>query len=199
MGASTETGDVPPQGTTSSGELTMEELQLATRNHGMPLEALRYDVTAVGLHYLLIHDDVPAIDPQSWRLRVHGLVDRETEFGLDELRSLRAVRASGEGAEMAMVTVNGVGLAYEISGTGEIPLVMVHGSWSSRREWDPVVPQLAESFRVLTFDRRGHSESERPSGPGSVRENVADLAALIEHLELAPDARSGRRHRRHLR
>ncbi len=84
------------------------------------------------------------------------------------------------------VTVNGVRLAYEIHGTGEIPLVMVHGSWFSRGTWDSVVPQLAESFRVLTYDRRGHSESERPSGQDSIREDVADLAALIEHLELAP-------------
>jgi pimeloyl-ACP methyl ester carboxylesterase len=45
---------------------------------------------------------------------------------------------------------------------------------------------LAESFRVLTFDRRGHSASERPEGQGSVHEDVADLAALIEHLRLAP-------------
>ncbi len=85
-----------------------------------------------------------------------------------------------------MVTVNGVRLAYEINGTGEIPLVMVHGSWLSRRTWDPMLPQLAESFRVITYDRRGHGESDRPSGQGSVREDVADLAALIEHLELAP-------------
>jgi len=87
---------------------------------------------------------------------------------------------------MPMGTVNGVRLSYELSGTGEIPLVLVHGSWGSRRSWDPVVPQLADSFRVLTYDRRGHSESEAPSGQGSVREDVADLAALIEQLELGP-------------
>jgi pimeloyl-ACP methyl ester carboxylesterase len=87
---------------------------------------------------------------------------------------------------MAMVTVNDVRLAYESHGTGEIPLVMVHGSWFSRRVWDPMVPQLTESVRVLNYDRRGHGESERPSGQGSVREDVADLAALIEHLGLAP-------------
>ena len=86
---------------------------------------------------------------------------------------------------MATAKVNGVQLSYELGGAG-IPLVLVHGSWGSRHNWDLVVPRVAESFRVLTYDRRGHSESERPPGQGSVREDVADLAALIEHLGLAP-------------
>lgn len=87
---------------------------------------------------------------------------------------------------MATTNVNGVQLSYEVSGDGEVPLVLVHGSWGSHHNWDLVVPGLAESFRVLTYDRRGHSESERPTGQGSVREDVADLAALIEQLALAP-------------
>ncbi len=63
---------------------------------------------------------------------------------------------------MAVANVNGVRLFYEVSGAGEVPLVLVHGSWGSHHNWDRVVPGLAESFRVLTYDRRGHSESERP-------------------------------------
>src|SRR5262249_50699690 len=63
-------------------------------------------------------------------------------------------------------------------------LVLVHGSWDSHDDWDRVVPRLADSYRVLTYDRRGHSTSERPTGRGSVREAVADLAALLEHLGL---------------
>jgi pimeloyl-ACP methyl ester carboxylesterase len=49
-----------------------------------------------------------------------------------------------------------------------------------------VAPAFAKSHRVLTYDRRGHSESERLPGQGSIREDVADLAALIEHLGLGP-------------
>lgn len=87
---------------------------------------------------------------------------------------------------MATAKVNGVRLYYELQGARQVPLVLVHGSWDSHRDWDLVVPALAESFRVLTYDRRGHSQSERLDGQGNVREDVADLAALIEHLGLAP-------------
>lgn len=87
---------------------------------------------------------------------------------------------------MATAKVNGVRLFYELNGTGEVPLVLVHGSWASHNDWDLVVPRLAKSFRVLSYDRRGHSSSERPAGQGRVREDVDDLAALIEHLGLEP-------------
>ena len=70
--------------------ISLEELQLAARNHGMPLEALRWDVTPLGLHYLLTHYDIPAVDPESWRLRVDGLVERQLELSLQELRRLPA-------------------------------------------------------------------------------------------------------------
>jgi len=71
--------------------ISLEELQLATRNRGMPLEALRYDITPVGMHYLLIHFDVPEVDLGTWRLRVRGLVERPLELGLDDLLSRPAV------------------------------------------------------------------------------------------------------------
>jgi hypothetical protein len=44
--------------------VSADELQLAARNAGMPLEALRYDVTPPGLHYLLIHYDIPLLGCQ---------------------------------------------------------------------------------------------------------------------------------------
>jgi len=65
--------------------ISLEELQLAARNHGMPLEALRYPVTPVGLHYLLIHYDVPDVDADAWRLTIRG--EREISLGLEELKA----------------------------------------------------------------------------------------------------------------
>src|SRR5262245_21792982 len=57
----------------------------------MPLEALRWAITPVGLHYLLIHYDVPLVDPAAWRLELGGAVARPRALTLDELRALPAV------------------------------------------------------------------------------------------------------------
>jgi sulfane dehydrogenase subunit SoxC len=70
-----------------SSDLTLEELQLAARNHGLPLEALRHPITPVGLHYLLIHFDIPHVDEQTWRLDVGGRVARPLSLTLQELKS----------------------------------------------------------------------------------------------------------------
>ncbi|MGQ4388982.1 alpha/beta fold hydrolase [Streptomyces sp. SAS_270] len=86
---------------------------------------------------------------------------------------------------MGRVRVNGVELFHEIAGSGE-PLVLVHGSWGDHDNWRAVLPALAERYRVLVYDRRGHSLSERPSGQGSRAEDEDDLGALIEELGFAP-------------
>ena len=79
------------------GRYTAEEVELATRNHGMPLEALRYDLTPAGLHYLLIHFDIPPSD-EAWSLGIGGLVQRPFSLSLAELRSAgaRSVRVTME-------------------------------------------------------------------------------------------------------
>ncbi|HEY7004427.1 MAG TPA: sulfite oxidase [Gaiellaceae bacterium] len=74
-------------GTDESTAISLGELRLATRNHGMPLEALRYDVTPLGLHYTLNHYDIPLVDAGSWRLSVGGLVERELSLSLDDVRA----------------------------------------------------------------------------------------------------------------
>jgi sulfane dehydrogenase subunit SoxC len=71
--------------------ISLQELQLAARNHGMPLEALRWDLTPIGLHYLLTHYDIPHVDASTWRLEVDGLVERRLSLSLDELRTRPAI------------------------------------------------------------------------------------------------------------
>ena len=70
---------------------TFEELQLAFRNRGMPLEALRYEITPSGLHYLLSHFDICDLDPATWRLEVTGLVQQPLSLSLEELKNLPQV------------------------------------------------------------------------------------------------------------
>src|SRR5690242_17805256 len=87
---------------------------------------------------------------------------------------------------MAVSAINGVRLFWEQTGDSGLPLVLVHGSWGDHHNWAAVVPGLARSFRVFTYDRRGHSQSERLPTQGSIEEDVADLAAFIITNSLAP-------------
>ena len=65
----------------------LDELQLAARNHGMPLELLRDPITPAGLHYLLIHFDIPHVDAETWRLEIGGLVSQQLSLSLADLRA----------------------------------------------------------------------------------------------------------------
>jgi len=87
---------------------------------------------------------------------------------------------------MPTIGANGTQLYYELTGTSNVPLVLVHGSWGDHDNWGAVVPELARSFRVLTYDRRGHSRSARPTSQGSLHEDAMDLAALLAALDMAP-------------
>src|SRR3954452_17706973 len=66
----------------------LDELALAARNHGMPAEALRYDVTPPGLHYVLTHYDIPDADPDSWSVAIGGLVDHPMDVSPADLDAM---------------------------------------------------------------------------------------------------------------
>ena len=83
------------------------------------------------------------------------------------------------------VQVSDTTLYAEMTGTGD-PVVFVHGSWGDHHNWDSVVPEIARSHRTVTYDRRGHSQSEGRDDQGCVEEDARDLAELIEALDLAP-------------
>jgi sulfane dehydrogenase subunit SoxC len=79
--------DLAPAGTTADQGISQDELRLAARNHALPLEALRHDITPPGLHYLLIHYDIPAVDPNGFRLEIGGAVERPITLTLDDLKT----------------------------------------------------------------------------------------------------------------
>src|SRR5205085_12424644 len=122
---------------TSTG-ISREELQLAARSHGLPLEALRNEITPVGLHYLLIHFDIPAVDVSTWTLEVGGLVERPLTLSLAELQS-RPTRT--------------VAVTFECAGNGRALLAPrpLSQPWLSEAvgtaEWTgtPLAPILAEA------------------------------------------------------
>jgi DMSO/TMAO reductase YedYZ molybdopterin-dependent catalytic subunit len=69
-----------------------DELALAARNHGLPLEAMRHDLTPPGLHYVLTHYDIPYVPEDTpWQLSVSGRVRRPLTLDLADLRALPQV------------------------------------------------------------------------------------------------------------
>ena len=81
----------PEQGVGVSDLVSLEELQLAARNHGMPLEGLRYPITPLGMHYLLTHFDIPAAEEASWTLEIGGHVRHPRTLEMSEVRALPSV------------------------------------------------------------------------------------------------------------
>lgn len=68
-----------------------EEVRLALHNRGIPLEAMRYPITPTGLHYLLIHFDIPEATPDDFHLSVTGLVNSPLRLTLADLQARPAV------------------------------------------------------------------------------------------------------------
>ncbi len=87
----TSTASPTPAGAHSTdptdGPLTFDELELAFRNRGMPLEAMHHDITPTGLHYLVIHWDIPVADADTWQVPVEGAVNRRLVLSMSDLRA----------------------------------------------------------------------------------------------------------------
>ena len=80
---------------------------------------------------------------------------------------------------------DGVALNYRLSGSGRLPLVLIHGVGSYCEAWDGVIARLSDRFRILSFDLRGHGLSKGPEGRlGDVgyrsqyEDDIADFAQL---------------------
>ena len=85
---------------------------------------------------------------------------------------------------MPKVSVNGFSLYYEIQGDGE-PVVLIPGFAAGRETWVLQTPSLSRDFRVITFDPRGVSESDKPEGPQSISLLADDLAHLLQALGIS--------------
>jgi esterase len=89
--------------------------------------------------------------------------------------------------------VNGVSLYYEEHGTGN-PMLCIHGTSSSALIWGDAVAELARRGRVIVYDRRGCTRSERPDpyDVTTVGQHADDAAGLLETLDAIPAVVIGR-------
>lgn len=75
--------------THTAGDFAREEVALANRNSGLPLEALRYDVSPPGMHFTLIHFDVPFVAKATdWRVEIDGCVQNPLSLSYAEVQTL---------------------------------------------------------------------------------------------------------------
>ncbi len=89
---------------------------------------------------------------------------------------------------MPSIDANGVSLRYQLSGHGPQLLVLLHEMGGCLESWERVLPALHEQFHVLAFDMRGAGMSEKPRGPFSLDDLVADLGGLMDALGLEGQA-----------
>ena len=84
---------------------------------------------------------------------------------------------------MPKIQTNTINTYYEISGEGET-LVFIHGLGSSNQDWAFQTAFFPAYFKTITYDVRGHGQSEKAKPPYSVPLFAKDLKALLNNLEL---------------
>jgi non-heme chloroperoxidase len=80
-------------------------------------------------------------------------------------------------------TRDGAKIYYEDQGEGQ-PILLVHGWLCSSKFWQKNVPELANTFRVVTLDLRGHGNSSKALTGHTVGQYARDVREVIEHLGL---------------
>ena len=86
---------------------------------------------------------------------------------------------------MTRPSANTVDLFHEEKGTGD-PLVLIHGLGSASYDWRAQIEELADAYRVIALDLRGHGRSEKPRGPYSIPQFAADVSAVLTRLDVRP-------------
>ncbi len=86
---------------------------------------------------------------------------------------------------MNFATLNGTNLHYRSDGDPQgTPLVLIHSLGTDLRLWDDLIPRLDPTLRLVRFDLRGHGLSADPAGELTLVDFSADIAALLDHLEI---------------
>jgi non-heme chloroperoxidase len=92
---------------------------------------------------------------------------------------------SAKGVTVPSIDSNGISLNYTDSGGDGRPVVLVHGWPLSGASWSEQVPALTDAgYRVITYDRRGFGDSEKTPDGYDYDTFAADLAGLLDGLDL---------------
>ena len=79
--------------------------------------------------------------------------------------------------------VNGIRVWYAEFGRGE-PVLLLHGGLANSNYWGNQVPALAESYRVIVVDSRGHGRSTHDEQPYGYDLMASDVLGLMDFLKL---------------
>ncbi|MBI5352336.1 MAG: alpha/beta hydrolase [Chloroflexi bacterium] len=82
---------------------------------------------------------------------------------------------------MSKIQSNNANLYYEVHGKGQ-PLLFIHGLGSSTPDWELQVKEFSKTYQVITFDLRGHGQSDKPAGPYSLPMFASDAATVLKSL-----------------
>ena len=85
---------------------------------------------------------------------------------------------------MNIAQINNTQLAYTDTGDGR-PIVLIHGYPFNRSLWTEQIPALSDSYRIVAPDLRGFGESDASQDPSTMNQLAADVAALMDHLDIA--------------
>lgn len=83
------------------------------------------------------------------------------------------------------ITVGQLSLNIRESGEGQL-VVFMHGITANAAVWDPVLSDLADTFRVVSMDQRGHGRSDKPDHGYGAQDYARDSIALVESLDAGP-------------
>lgn len=84
---------------------------------------------------------------------------------------------------MPVIQCNGADLYYEEFGDGQ-PIVFLHGATAGLRYFEPQLTGLADDYRTIGLDFRGHGRSEKTDLGHTLEQYARDVRSFLEHLEI---------------
>ena len=85
-----------------------------------------------------------------------------------------------------VASTDGLPIAFTQAGNGDVSVVLIHGWMCDQSYWDNQVPDLAESYRVVTIDLGGHGKSGSDRDGWPLEMFAEDVRAVVNHLNLDP-------------